>query len=176
MDNLILASSSACSALQISPPGLFGSTITSLTASAISNFSLDIPSVQSFHHPDISVQNATFCNLTVTYAHPGLNDTINVEVRLPMDGWNGRLQAVGGGGYSPGRGLYISEALMAAAIGEGYATVVTDAGLGINKEPEDWALSSRGNLNLNALNNFASRSLYDEVCQYSPLLTQFTIT
>ena len=98
----------------------------------------------------------------MTYTHPGQEDSINVEAWLPIDNWNERLVAVGGGGYVAGR-FSFSEVAMAAALGQGYATVTTDAGLGDAFYPEDWALVSAGNVNLYKLQNLATRSLNDEV-------------
>jgi feruloyl esterase len=50
--------------------------------------------------------------------------SINVEVWLPVDGWNGRFQGVGGGGLA---GL-ISYWALANAVHDGYATASTDTG------------------------------------------------
>ncbi|CAM1511653.1 Fc.00g091660.m01.CDS01 [Cosmosporella sp. VM-42] len=162
----------ACSSSKISPPALFGAEILSVLTDIVSNFTQTVPYQVSFHHPTISVQNATFCNVTVSYTHPGQNDLINVEIWLPVDDWNGRLQAVGGGGWQAGR-FYFSYMLMAAAIGEGYATVSTDAGLGDSMLPENWALLSPGNVNLYALQNLGSVSLNDEAIIAKSVINDF---
>src|SRR5262245_66200192 len=39
------------------------------------------------------------CRVHATVTTPGVNDTIGVDVWLPISGWNGRFQRVGGGGY-----------------------------------------------------------------------------
>lgn len=102
-----------------------------------------------------------FCNVTVTYTHPGWGDNIHVQVWLPLQDWNGRLQAFGGGGYSAGFGsLYLTQ-----AVAGGYVAIDTDAGHDsgmVNAmSPAKWALTSPGNLNLYLLEDFASRSLED---------------
>ncbi|KAM4067569.1 tannase and feruloyl esterase domain-containing protein [Hirsutella rhossiliensis] len=51
---------------------------------------------------------------------------------------------------------------MAAALGQGFATVTTDAGLGDEFSPDAWALLSAGNVNLYNLQNLASKSLHDQ--------------
>jgi feruloyl esterase len=56
-------------------------------------------------------------------ARPGKDSDIRIEVWLPA-GWNGRLQAVGDGGLAG----FIPYALMAQAMGEGYAAAGTDTG------------------------------------------------
>ncbi|KAF2167969.1 hypothetical protein M409DRAFT_65997 [Zasmidium cellare ATCC 36951] len=43
-----------------------------------------------------------FCNVTVTYTHPGTKDKINVNVWLPLDGWNGKFMGMSGGGFLAG--------------------------------------------------------------------------
>ena len=43
-----------------------------------------------------------FCNVTLTYTHPGQNDNVNVYVWLPLEGWNGRFFGQGGGGWATG--------------------------------------------------------------------------
>lgn len=107
--------------------------------------------------------NASFCNITVTYTHPGQNDHINVETWLPLNNWNDRLQATGGGGWQAGR-FALSPFFMAGAIGEGYAATTTDAGLA--GSPTTWALKSGGNVDLYALQNLGSRALYDQGCYW----------
>ncbi|KAK4444380.1 tannase and feruloyl esterase [Podospora aff. communis PSN243] len=131
---------------------LFGGEIQAVGAALVTNHSASVPSTRRFTQPSVEVQDASFCNITVTYTHPGQGDSIIVEAWLPpKEAWNGRLQAVGGGGFVAGRG----------AIGDGYATMTTDAGLGAALDPTSWALLSPGNVNLYSLQNLASVSLDD---------------
>lgn len=122
-------------------------------------------------HPIVAVNNATFCNVTVVYEHIDANDTIHVETWLPMDNYNGRIQAFGGGGWVAGR-FYITYGGMLGALGEGYATSTTDAGLlpQADGAPDRWALNPDGSPNVHALEDFASVSLHDQVCQHTTLI------
>jgi hypothetical protein len=110
----------------------------------------------------VELQNGNFCNVTVTYTHPGQNDNINVEAWLPIDNWNGRLQAVGGGGWAAGRRPMITVA-MQGGLAEGFSTITTDGGVAAEFEANLWALVSPGNVNMYKLQNFASVALQDEV-------------
>ena len=143
---------------------LFGAEVLSVAASLVTNYSSSVQVSNRFTQPAVEVQNATFCNVTVTYTHPGQGDTIAVEAWLPQAvGWNGRLQAVGGAGWVAGRSPLTAVA-MAGAVSDGYATVTTDAGL---RDAQDsvvaWGLLSPGNPDLYSLINLASVSLDDEV-------------
>ncbi|KAK3290911.1 Tannase/feruloyl esterase [Chaetomium fimeti] len=142
---------------------LFGAEVLSIAASLVTNHTVSVPISDRFTQPPVEVQNATFCNVTVTYTHPGQGDTVAVEAWLPpAGGWNGRLQAVGGAGWVAGRSDLTAVA-MAGAVSDGYATVTTDAGLqGAQDSEVPWALLSPGNVNLYALQNLASVSLDDE--------------
>lgn len=143
-------------------PLLAGAEILNLEATWVTNFNFSVPSLLRYVQPGVEVVNATFCNVTVTYTHTGTDDVVNVETWLPPpQSWNERFQGVGGGGWVAGR-FYLSYAAMAGALSEGYATVTTDAGLG--PDPADWALTNRGEVNLNLLHNLGSISLGDEVC------------
>jgi feruloyl esterase len=79
-----------CSPSAIATPALFGAEILSLSASWVQNFTLDVPATFNYNHGDSSVQNVEFCNVTVTYTHPGYDDRITVETWLPNN-WNNRL-------------------------------------------------------------------------------------
>lgn len=70
------------------------------------------------------LQNATInvCEVNVTYTHAGVNDNVTVHMYLPLDNWNGRFQANGGGGFYAG---YAGPGLAPAAF-HGYATANSD--------------------------------------------------
>ncbi|KAK1979357.1 tannase and feruloyl esterase [Colletotrichum cereale] len=149
-----------------------GAEIRSLEASLITNYSGWIPSGWRFSQPSVDIHNASFCNVTVSYTHPGHDDIVNVEAWLPTEEWNGKLQAVGGGGWRAGR-FILSYAGMAGAVADGYATVTTDAGLGNAAGPEPWALISPGNSNFYALNDLGSQTLNDEATIAKQLIKSY---
>jgi feruloyl esterase len=64
-----------------------------------------------------------FCRVSATLT-PSTDSDIKAEIWLPASGWNGKYQAVGGGGWAGA----ISYAAMAAAVTAGYATASTDTG------------------------------------------------
>lgn len=136
---------SKCTAGALPTPSVYGASILSLDA-VESNF-------QS--------TTITFCNVTLTYTHPGQNDLIKVWLGLPSM-WNGRFQGVGGGGWTTG-----FPSSMVPAISQGYAAASTDGGHdGVGQTPQraladSWALNSPGNIDLYALQNFASVALND---------------
>ena len=64
-----------------------------------------------------------FCRVAATLK-PTSDSDIKVEVWLPADGWNGKFQAVGNGGWAG----VISYSAMADAVRAGYASASTDTG------------------------------------------------
>jgi feruloyl esterase len=64
-----------------------------------------------------------FCRVQATLT-PTSDSDIKAEVWLPASNWNGKYQAVGGGGWAGA----VSYAAMAAAVRGGYATASTDTG------------------------------------------------
>jgi len=64
-----------------------------------------------------------FCRVAATLT-PTSDSDIKVEVWLPANGWNGKFQAVGNGGWAG----VISYGAMADALHAGYATASTDTG------------------------------------------------
>jgi len=64
-----------------------------------------------------------FCRVALTLK-PAPRSDIKAEVWLPANGWNGKLQVVGNGGFAG----TISYASMATALAAGYAAASTDTG------------------------------------------------
>jgi hypothetical protein len=92
---------------------------------------------------------------------------------LPTGSWNGRFQAVGGASASAGLNS-ISHNEMYAAVGQGYATISTNAGQVNNtRDMSGWALDENGSPNINILRNLASISLGDEAVIGKSLINSF---
>jgi hypothetical protein len=158
----ITVPASSCVASAIPTPTVFGAEILTVAATLVQNYSSSISDQYYYNHPSATLTGIDYCNITVTYTHPGQNDTINVESWLPMDTWNGRLQAVGGGGWTSGR-FFLSYTAMAGALADGYAATTTDGGIGSAQAPDTWALASDGNVDLYTLQDFSSVGLNDQV-------------
>ncbi len=73
--------------------------------------------------PDPYAMLPAFCRVRATLT-PSSDSDIKAEVWLPAAGWNGKYQAVGGGGWAG----VVPYAAMAAAVRAGYATASTDTG------------------------------------------------
>ncbi|KAH7114657.1 Tannase/feruloyl esterase [Dactylonectria macrodidyma] len=165
---------SACVSATFANISLPGAEILSTNARLVTNFSATGLSAYRFTQPTRQLTNATFCNVTITYTHPGQDDEIGVETWLPVNNWNNRFQAVGGGGWVAGR-FFLSYGNMYGALADGYATSTTDAGLlplG-SLEASTWALASPGNVNLYNLNNLASVSLNDQALISKSVIKRF---
>lgn len=144
-------------------PSISGAEVLDIKAALVTNYSVSINEAFRYTQPSVQASNLTFCNVTVTYTHPGQDDHIEIDAWLPIGNWNDRLQAVGGGGWVAGRNFQ-SFGAMQGAIADGYATITTDAGLGSASDASSWALLSPGNVNMYNLQNLASVSLNDQVC------------
>jgi feruloyl esterase len=156
-------SPSACSAGTFSLPVLPAVEFLSLEANLVENLTQNVPLGAYPNHGAVNVTGTAFCNISTVYTHLGENDSVNVQVWLPTVTWNGRLQGIGGSGWSAGLPATALPG-MAAAISEGYATYATDAGLGLLADtltPESWALPEEGKPNMRLLQNLASDSLYE---------------
>jgi len=73
--------------------------------------------------PNPYLDAPAFCRVSATLT-PSADSDIKAEVWLPASGWNGKYEAVGGGGWAG----VISYPAMAAAVTAGYATASTDTG------------------------------------------------
>lgn len=81
-----------------------------------------------------------FCRVAATLTHPPAGDRIRVFIGLPITGWNGRFQGVGGGGFSGGNPNGVL-----APVAEGYAAGATDTGH--EGGSGSFALDANGRLN-----------------------------
>ncbi|KAI6085580.1 tannase and feruloyl esterase [Hypoxylon rubiginosum] len=148
-----------CSPSTIPYPELPGARFTSLTASLVSNLTVQIPRGGYTNHGAVSAEGVSYCHVTTTYAHTGQDETITVDVYLPTSGWNGRMQGVGGGGWiAGGANARVTGPSMLGAVANGYAAVTTDAGHA-SPDPYDWVLKSPGVVNQHLLDDFATSSL-----------------
>lgn len=153
-----------CTAATFATPTILGAEILAIHANLVTNYSANVSDQYYYNHPSSVLEGVDFCNVTVSYTHPGQEDAINVETWLPLhNNWNSRLQAVRGGGYIPSR-FFLSYAAMVGALGEGYAASSSDAGLWPSPYlPDSWAQISPGNVDLYKLQNFGSVALRDQV-------------
>ncbi|KAL3430002.1 Tannase/feruloyl esterase [Aspergillus tetrazonus] len=154
---LSLSSTQICSRMIIATPEIPGVDILDLSVSQIRNYSTSTS--ENWDTGPLHIAGLDACNVTVTYTHPGWDDTIHVETWLPLSGWNGRFQASSGGGWMTGftQGLAIRAA-------QGYAVSVTDGGHAADSDrsgADEWALNEDGSVNAHLLEDFASLALHE---------------
>ena len=90
----------SCNAKDIARPDVFGTEVTGLQAQEVRGWKPIPPFLLTGVAPPTELLD--FCNVTVTYTHPGTNDSINVYVWLPLTGWNERFLGQGGSGWAAG--------------------------------------------------------------------------
>ncbi|MBB3675465.1 tannase/feruloyl esterase family alpha/beta hydrolase [Modestobacter versicolor] len=125
-------------------------------ASCESLLALDLPdtTVDSAVEDPGDATTPPSCRVQLTVTHPPAGDAVTVWVHLPRDSWNGRFQAMGGGGFSGGSPDSLLEPLQA-----GYATAATDAG---HVGPTaDFALDPDGTLNWQRIRDFGHVGVHD---------------
>jgi feruloyl esterase len=94
------------------------------------------------------------CRVTATVTHPPAPDPITIWIGLPMTGWNGRFQGVGGGGFSGGSANGIAQPLRS-----GYAAGSTDTGH--PGASGSFALDAKGDLNWQRIRANAYLGIHD---------------
>jgi pimeloyl-ACP methyl ester carboxylesterase len=151
-----LSSAQICSRMAITTPDIPGVDILDMSATQLRNYS-EVTG-EAWDTGPLTIAGLDVCSVTITYTHPGWDDTIHVETWLPLSGWNGRFQASSGGGWVTGfrQGLAIRAA-------QGYAVSVTDGGHAADSSGADeWALNEEdGLVNLHLLEDFASLALHE---------------
>ena len=149
--------------------------IVSLTAEPRNNYTF-VPSVFSPPPNDKPLPGLNFCNVTITYTHPGWNDTIVTNIFLPTT-WNGRYMATGGGGWATG-GSAMLAFLAIPELSQNFAVSTTDGGhtsdaLALSGPTSPWALSSPGNVNWPLLVDFAYVALHDMAVLSKSVIADF---
>jgi hypothetical protein len=144
-----------CTASTFQDISLLGGQVLDITTQSRTNLSFSAPAEQN-HYPK-NITNLNVCEVTISYTHPGYNDTINTSVWLPSsENWKGRFLGAGGGGWSTGPEINTT---LPWAASEGFAVVATDGG---HLGPDiTWSLVSPGNVNWVLLQDFASTALDD---------------
>lgn len=104
-----------CSTGSFTFPSVFGAQFVSLNAAPVRNWQLNTTTPEGALIP---TSGLSFCNVTLLYHHPGQNDNTNVQVWLPLQGWNERFAGVGGGGFAAGK---LDGENLAATVNLGYA-------------------------------------------------------
>ena len=142
-------------------PEYFGTKVTNLSAKEVHGWE-DWAPIWDLSIP-FERRPLDFCNVTLTYTHPGLGDNVNVFIWLPLKNWNGNFLGQGGGGWAAG-----TEGALAPAVSSGYAGANTDTGhtffgdiYEIGMSAKSWALTSPGNVNWVLLQDFAATGLDD---------------
>ncbi|TDZ48361.1 putative feruloyl esterase [Colletotrichum trifolii] len=133
-------------------PSFGGFDVTYSLGSEVYNYTLPyLPSVPAIN----------FCNYTLALNHHGADDIVFVSIWLPLDDWNGRFLATGGGGLAAGT----FESELTEPVSKGYAAGSTDAGLTLNHTIDansgKWALRADGTINEALIDNFSSRSIHE---------------
>jgi len=86
-------------------------------------------------NPDLYKAIGTICRVVVQSA-PSKDSDIKIEVWLPAEGWNGKLQGQGNGGFAG----EINYGGLALAVRDRYATAGTDTGHSAGGTDASWAL------------------------------------
>ena len=150
-------------------PAISGADVLKFTVAEVHNYSF--PEFPIFQKP--AANDISFCDVNLALRHTGADDTVWVTVWLPLEDWNGRYEATGGGGLAAGMGT----AMLAGPVARGYAASTTDGGLTLNNtvDPQSgvWALNEDGTPNEALQLNLAWRSIHDMAVTSKDLIKQF---
>lgn len=152
----------ACSSASLKNIHLSGAVIDNIFASEVHNYTFTDELGSYAGNIAKNYTDLNFCNVSITYSHEAQDDSIHVNVWLPLSkkDWNGRFQGTGGGGFATGEGTEF----LAPALGQGYSTAETDGGHaedGVFGRPEYWALDEDGQVDEQLLLDFAHVALND---------------
>ncbi|KAM0331447.1 hypothetical protein ACHAQA_003123 [Verticillium albo-atrum] len=154
----IYARQSSASCESIPAPTIPGAKVLSVTSELRLN--LTGPAWDSENQEVITLGPLNLCEVNVTLTHPGANDRVTIWIWLPIEGWNGRFQGVGGGGLQAGR---YSLDTLGLAVNDGYAAASTDGSAiaDSNNHLYPSLFLEPGVLDLERFTNFAHRALHE---------------
>lgn len=149
---------SFCSIEHFSFPEILGTQLQTININSLEGYD-----GYSGFKPEIALMNpggVHACNVTVSYTHPGHNDSVSVEIWLPTTKYNSRFVGVGGGGWVARE---IGNGLMSVLASQGYAVATTNAGYEHDffGTADSWLMKSPGDLDYPLVVNFAHRSLHE---------------
>jgi pimeloyl-ACP methyl ester carboxylesterase len=158
--------SSRCTAATFKHPDIPGARVISITAEEKHNIT-----TRSVFDDFDTATGISYCDVKLHLTHPGADDDVLVQTWLPLnkDDWNGRYQATGGGGWATG----FFEPFLGPALKAGYAASSTDGGHQENAMDVSWALNPDRSVNWKLLQNFATRSLADQILVGKALTEQY---
>ncbi|KAF6836626.1 tannase and feruloyl esterase [Colletotrichum musicola] len=163
-----LASATACHASTFSFPSILGAKHVETRASEVRNYTTFR---RRSHEAELLPREgiSPFCNITVSYTHPGHDDLVSVHVWLHLDrgSWNGVFLGVGGGGFVAGD---VDGDAPSVGVHAGYVVATTDAG---HPRAEPWGLKAVGNVDWPGFVNFAHRSLHELAVVGKHTLSEF---
>ncbi|KAI0200826.1 tannase and feruloyl esterase [Astrocystis sublimbata] len=122
---------SPCSLLTVTPPD--GTSLINITATERYNVTYDGP---TFNGPAGSID---ICDVEVFLTHGDAGDAVRFTIYLPLEGWNGRWQGTGGGGFGAGE----FDAELVSAVTSGYSAGATDAGVNLEGNTDLWYNSTQ---------------------------------
>ena len=94
------------------------------------------------------------CRVTLSVTHPPAGDRVKVFIARPLNGWNGRFEGTGGGGFSGGSSLGLR-----GPVRQGFAVGATDTGH--EGMSGSFGLDANGRLNWQSIEDNAYLGIHD---------------
>ncbi|KAI0386498.1 tannase and feruloyl esterase [Hypomontagnella monticulosa] len=132
-----------CSSLKVTPPE--GASLMNATATERYNVTYDGPTYNGV------AGSVNICDVEVFLTHGDARDAVRITIYLPLEGWNGRWQGTGGGGFAAGQ----FDFELVPAVTSGYSAGATDAGVGLDGNTDVWYNSTQ------LVKNFVYLSLHE---------------
>jgi feruloyl esterase len=148
------------------PTALFGNVEPVRSCGSLRSIALKDTTIESAIVDPGDERTAPSCRVTAIVTHPPAGDRIKVFVGLPLEGWNGRFQGAGGGGFSGGSPNSIRQPLAA-----GYAAGATDTGH--EGGSGSFALDANGRLDWHAVRDNAYLGIHEMTVTGKALTREF---